>query len=457
MNHKNTTDTICAIATPKGVGAIAIIRLSGENSIKIVNKIFSKEITNVKGYSVHYGTISENQQVVDDVLVTVFRAPHSFTGENSVEIACHGSSYIQQKIIEIVLRNGARPASPGEFSQRAFFNGKFDLTQTEAIADLIHAQSEAAHRLAMQQMKGGVSNQLKELRQKMMNFASLIELELDFSEEDVEFADRKELISLVTETIRFVQKLKNTFKLGNAIKNGVQTTIVGRPNAGKSTLLNSLLDEERAIVSNIAGTTRDTIEETLNINGILFRFIDTAGLRETSDEIEKQGVEKALEKVNLSAIYIYLFDADKTDIKEVEKDLSLFPKGISNLIVANKADLISKERKTELIQHFGDDLLLISAKENKSIQKLKDKLLNVIDADRLNSGDVIITNTRHVDALEQAELDLQKTVEGLQQNIPGDLIAMDIRQALYHLGSITGEVTGDDLLGNIFANFCIGK
>ncbi len=457
MNHKNTTDTICAIATPRGIGAIAIIRLSGENAIKIVNKIFSKEITNVKGYSVHYGTISENQQVVDDVLVTVFRAPHSFTGENSVEIACHGSNYIQQKIIELLLKNGAKLASPGEFSKRAFFNGKFDLTQTEAITDLIHAQSEATHRLAMQQMKGGVSNQLRELRQKLMDFASLIELELDFSEEDVEFADRKELISLVSETIDFIQKLKNTFKLGNAIKNGVQTTIVGRPNAGKSTLLNTLLDEERAIVSDIAGTTRDTIEETLNINGILFRFIDTAGLRETSDEIEKQGVEKALEKVNLSAIYIYLFDAKNTKIKDVEKDLNQFPKGISNIIVANKTDLISQERKEELIQHFGDNLLLISAKENNSTQTLKNKLLNVIDADKLNSGDIIITNARHVQALEQAELDLLKTLEGLQQNVSGDFVAMDIRQALHHIGSITGEVTSDDLLGNIFANFCIGK
>jgi len=449
--------TIVALSTPQGVSAIAVIRLSGDQSVEIVNSVFSKDISTAKGYSVHFGTIRRSDKIVDEVLVTVFRSPHSFTGENSVEIACHGSTFIQQEIIQLLLDNGASMAQAGEFSQRAFFNGKFDLSQTEAIADLIHSTSAATHDVAMRQMRGGFSNELKELRSKLIEFASLVELELDFAEEDVEFADRSQLVNLVSNTLGFVQQLKHSFKLGNAIKNGVQTTIVGRPNAGKSTLLNALLNEDRAIVSDIAGTTRDTIEEVLNINGIQFRFVDTAGLRETEDEVEKIGVSKALEKVNVSAVYIYLFDGSVMSLEEVQKDLSELPDSIARVVVANKSDLMSDEIILKFNNELEDSVVFISAKNNDSIELLQEKLLEVIDANQLNNNQTIITNARHFEALSRAEEDLIKVEQGLQMGVSGDFVAMDIRQALYHLGSITGEVSTDDLLGNIFANFCIGK
>lgn len=449
--------TIVALSTPQGVSAIAVIRLSGDQSVEIVNSVFSKDISTAKGYSVHFGTIRRSDKIVDEVLVTVFRSPHSFTGENSVEIACHGSTFIQQEIIQLLLDNGASMAQAGEFSQRAFFNGKFDLSQTEAIADLIHSTSAATHDVAMRQMRGGFSNELKELRSKLIEFASLVELELDFAEEDVEFADRSQLVNLVSNTLGFVQQLKHSFKLGNAIKNGVQTTIVGRPNAGKSTLLNALLNEDRAIVSDIAGTTRDTIEEVLNINGIQFRFVDTAGLRETEDEVEKIGVSKALEKVNVSAVYIYLFDGSVMSLEEVQKDLSELPDSIARVVVANKSDLMSDEIILKFNNELEDSVVFISAKNNDSIELLQEKLLEVIDANQLNNNQTIITNARHFEALSRAEEDLVKVDQGLQMGVSGDFVAMDIRQTLHHLGSITGEVSTDDLLGNIFANFCIGK
>lgn len=449
--------TIVALSTPQGVSAIAVIRLSGDQSVEIVNSVFSKDISTAKGYSVHFGTIRKRDEIIDEVLVTVFRSPHSFTGENSVEIACHGSTFIQQEIIQLLLDKGASMAQAGEFSQRAFFNGKFDLSQTEAIADLIHSTSAAAHDVAMRQMRGGFSNELKELRSKLIEFASLVELELDFAEEDVEFADRSQLVNLVSNTLGFVQQLKHSFKLGNAIKNGVQTTIVGRPNAGKSTLLNALLNEDRAIVSDIAGTTRDTIEEVLNINGIQFRFVDTAGLRETEDEVEKIGVSKALEKVNVSAVYIYLFDGSVMSLEEVQKDLSELPDSIARVVVANKSDLMSDEIILKFNNELEDSVVFISAKNNDSIELLQEKLLEVIDANQLNNNQTIITNARHFEALSRAEEDLVKVDQGLQMGVSGDFVAMDIRQTLHHLGSITGEVSTDDLLGNIFANFCIGK
>jgi len=452
----NIQDTICALSTPHGVSAIAVIRLTGTDAVSVVNKSFSKDISDAKGYTVHYGSIKENKQIIDDVIVTIFRAPNSFTGEDTVEIACHGSLYIQQQIISLMLKNGARMALAGEFSKRAFFNGKFDLSQTEAIADLIHSESEVAHQIAIQQMKGGISNQLSELRQKMMNFASLIELELDFSEEDVEFADRTELITLINEVQYVVENLANSFQLGNAIKNGVNTAIVGRPNAGKSTLLNTLLNEERAIVSEIAGTTRDTIEEILTINGIDFRFIDTAGLRETTDIIEKIGVEKALEQVNKSSVYIYLFDLSNLLPEDVQLDLEKLPKSIKRLIVANKSDIVPEE-KIQLFKQAGLDIIFISAKEKESINILKNKLVELIDIEKLGTQTTIVTNLRHFEALTKANEDLKKVQEGLQNGITGDFLAMDIRQAMHHLGTITGEVSTDDLLGNIFANFCIGK
>ncbi len=449
-------DTICALSTPHGVSAIAVIRLSGNEAISIVNKSFSKEILNVKGYTVHYGSILENEKTIDDVIVTVFRNPHSFTGENSVEIACHGSLYIQQEILKIMLDNGARMALAGEFSKRAFFNGKLDLTQTEAIIDLIHSESEASHRIAMQQMKGGISNELSELRQKMMNFASLIELELDFSEEDVEFADRTELIKLINEVQLVVISLLESFKLGNAIKNGVNTAIVGRPNAGKSTLLNALLKEERAIVSKIAGTTRDTIEEILTIQGIDFRFVDTAGLRETSDTIEKIGVERALAQIEKSAVYIYLFDIETMSVQDLKEDLANLSAEIPRIVVANKSDLVSENIKLEF-KNFNEELIFISAKENERISLLEERLLETIDIKELSVQKTIVTNLRHYEALKKANEDLLKVQEGLETGITSDFLAMDIRQAMYHLGTITGEVSTDDLLGNIFANFCIGK
>lgn len=355
-----------------------------------------------------------------------------------------------------MLDNGARMALAGEFSKRAFFNGKLDLTQTEAIIDLIHSESEASHRIAMQQMKGGISNELSELRQKMMNFASLIELELDFSEEDVEFADRTELIKLINEVQLVVISLLESFKLGNAIKNGVNTAIVGRPNAGKSTLLNALLKEERAIVSKIAGTTRDTIEEILTIQGIDFRFVDTAGLRETSDTIEKIGVERALAQIEKSAVYIYLFDIETMSVQDLKEDLANLSAEIPRIVVANKSDLVSENIKLEF-KNFNEELIFISAKENERISLLEERLLETIDIKELSVQKTIVTNLRHYEALKKANEDLLKVQEGLETGITSDFLAMDIRQAMYHLGTITGEVSTDDLLGNIFANFCIGK
>ena len=445
-------NTICAISTPPGVGGVAIIRVSGKNSISICDQLFNKSIIDLKGYSVLYCSISDNNQLIDDVVVTIYRAPQSFTGENVVEISCHGSSYIQQKIIESLLSKGCSMARPGEFSQRAFLNGKMDLSQTEAIADLIHSKSNAAHQTALKQMKGGFSNELKALREKLIHFASLVELELDFSEEDVEFADRKELYSLINELSEHVGNLIESFKLGNAIKNGVQTVIIGRPNAGKSTLLNGLLNEQRAIVSSTPGTTRDTIEEVLNINGIDFRFIDTAGIRETLDNIEKMGVERAIEKIESSSLIIYVYDASKEKAEQVKKDLKTFnTSDLPILTIANKADLLPSDSTVDA-KH-----LKLSAINSKDCQKVKDEIYRLSGLNDLNLESTIVTNARHVEALQKAHADLLKVKEGMDSNVTGDFLAMDIRQVLHHLGSITGEISSDDLLGNIFANFCIGK
>ena len=441
--------TIVALSTPPGVSAIALIRLSGEQALAITNKVFDKDISNAKGYSVHYGSIKNGENVIDDAIVTVFKGPKSFTGENIVEIACHGSTFIQQSIIELLLQNGATMAQAGEFSKRAFFNGKMDLSQTEAIADLIHSTSAAAHQVAMNQMRGGFSNDLKVLRAKLIHFASMIELELDFSEEDVEFADRTELHKLVSEVILHVNKLAQSFKLGNAIKNGVQTVIVGRPNAGKSTLLNGLLNEDRAIVSDIPGTTRDTLEESLTINGLEFKLIDTAGIREAQDTIEKLGIERTFEKINQSAIVVYLYDVTETTSKEVEKDLATLNKNAAIVVIANKADL----SQTNVIENA----ILISALKKEGIEEVKTAIYTTVVEEGFNLESTIVTNARHYESLIRTNEDLQKVIDGIDSGLSGDFVAMDIRQALHHLGTITGEISTDELLGNIFANFCIGK
>lgn len=441
--------TIVALSTPPGMSALALIRLSGEQALAITNKVFDKDISNAKGYSVHYGSIKNGENVIDDAIVTVFKGPKSFTGENIVEIACHGSTFIQQSIIELLLQNGATMAQAGEFSKRAFFNGKMDLSQTEAIADLIHSTSAAAHQVAMNQMRGGFSNDLKVLRAKLIHFASMIELELDFSEEDVEFADRTELHKLVSEVIEHVNKLAQSFKLGNAIKNGVQTVIVGRPNAGKSTLLNGLLNEDRAIVSDIPGTTRDTLEESLTINGLEFKLIDTAGIREAQDTIEKLGIERTFEKINQSAIVVYLYDVTETTSKEVEKDLATLNKNAAIVVIANKADL----SQTNVIENA----ILISALKKEGIEEVKTAIYTTVVEEGFNLESTIVTNARHYESLIRTNEDLQKVIDGIDSGLSGDFVAMDIRQALHHLGTITGEISTDELLGNIFANFCIGK
>ena len=445
-------DSICAISSPPGKGGVAVIRISGLNSILIVDKIFSKSINESKGYQIFYGKIISEGEHIDDVLVTVFKNPQSFTGEDTVEINCHGSIFIQQKILTLLCENGARIAEPGEFSKRAFLNRKLDLSQTEAIADLINSKSSAAHSLAIKQLKGGVSSELKTLRSKLIEFASLIELELDFSEEDVEFADRYHLNQLIEVLKLHVEKLKNSFQYGNAVINGVSTVITGRPNAGKSTLLNNMLNEQRAIVSSIAGTTRDTIEEIITINGIDFRLVDTAGIRNTEDEIEKIGVAKTLEKINQSSLVIYIYDCVETNEQEVTKDLKKYiDDNIPHIIVANKIDL-KKNVKEINKNHFKTSL-----NNKESIEDLKKLIYNLFEKQNIYNSDIVISNSRHFEALKLAHDELIKVENGLVENKSGDLIAMDIRQILYYIGSITGEISSDELLGNIFANFCIGK
>tara|TARA_Y100000768_G_scaffold386671_1_gene375655 strand:+ start:3918 stop:5279 length:1362 start_codon:yes stop_codon:yes gene_type:complete len=445
-------DSICAISSPPGKGGVALIRISGLNSILIVDKIFSKSINESKGYQIFYGKIISQGEHIDDVLVTVFKNPQSYTGEDTVEINCHGSIFIQQKILTLLCENGARIAEPGEFSKRAFLNRKLDLSQTEAIADLINSKSSAAHSLAIKQLKGGVSSELKTLRSKLIEFASLIELELDFSEEDVEFADRNHLNQLIEALKLHVEKLKNSFQYGNAVINGVSTVITGRPNAGKSTLLNNMLNEQRAIVSSIPGTTRDTIEEIITINGIDFRLVDTAGIRNTEDEIEKIGVAKTLEKINQSSLVIYIYDCVETNEQEVTKDLKKYiDDNIPHIIVANKIDL-KKNVKEINKNHFKTSL-----NNKESIEDLKKLIYNLFEKQNIYNSDIVISNSRHFEALKLAHDELIKVENGLVENKSGDLIAMDIRQILYYIGSITGEISSDELLGNIFAKFCIGK
>lgn len=463
------TDTIVALATPQGVGALGIIRLSGQQAIEIVNELFpSKDLSKTPSHTVHFGSIrDEKGAVIDEVLVSLFVAPSSYTGENVVEISCHGSDYIIQQLILLFTRRGARLAQPGEFTMRAFLNGQMDLSQAEAVADLIASTSEGSHQLAIQQMRGGFSDEIQALRQQLIDFASLIELELDFSEEDVEFANRDDLRKLVLRIQKVLGELIHSFQLGNVLKQGVITVIAGRPNAGKSTLLNALLNENRAIVSDIAGTTRDTIEEVLNINGVQFRLIDTAGLRNTEDSIEAIGVERTLEKVKQSKLLVYVFDVVKTSPEEVRADIEeLQEEGMHVLLVANKMDL----NPYTTYEHYfpegslPEDTLLsaeswvpVIAKESMNIPHLKEKLYQAILLEKINPDNTIVSNARHYQALEKAYASLGDVLKSMDSEVTSDFMAMDIRLALHHLGEITGEISTDDLLGNIFGKFCIGK
>ncbi len=460
-------DSIVALATPSGAGAIAVLRISGKDAIAISNSVFQsvkgKDLTRQKSHTLHLGHITDGNATLDQVLVSVFKGPNSYTGEDTIEISCHGSVYIQQQIIQLLLRKGCRMAEPGEFTLRAFLNGKIDLSQAEAVADLIASDNEASHKIAMQQMRGGFSSEIAQLRQELLNFASLIELELDFAEEDVEFADRTQFNALLSRIEFVLKRLIDSFAVGNVIKNGIPVAIVGEPNVGKSTLLNALLNEERAIVSDIAGTTRDTIEDELVINGIGFRFIDTAGIRETKDVVESIGIKKTFEKMESAQVVLYLIsneqlimndelEAVKLEVERIKNQFPLKPL----VIIGNKADKLTPGQRAQIESEIPE-ILMISAKTNTGVDDLKNKLVSFVDTGALRNNETIVTNTRHYDSLLKALEAIRKVQFGMQTNLPSDLMAIDIREALFHFGSITGEVTNDELLGNIFANFCIGK
>ncbi|MEY4011702.1 MAG: hypothetical protein RIT22_826 [Bacteroidota bacterium] len=464
-------DSIVALATPSGAGAIAIIRVSGQNAIEIGASVFksikNKDLKQQKTHTLHLGHIIDDGKTLDEVLISIFKGPNSYTGENTIEISCHGSTYIQQQIIQLLLRKGCRMANAGEFTLRAFLNGKLDLSQAEAVADLISSDNEASHQIAMQQMRGGFSNEIAKLREELLNFASLIELELDFAEEDVEFADRTQFHELLNRIEFVLKRLIDSFAVGNVIKNGIPVAIVGEPNVGKSTLLNALLNEERAIVSDIAGTTRDTIEDELVIGGVGFRFIDTAGIRETKDVVESIGIQKTFEKIEQAQVVLFIIDSlqliidNENKVKiEIEKIRNQFPlKPI--IVVINKVDTLNQEDRIKLEHQLSiinyQLSIEISAKEKTGINELKNTLLSFVNTGALRNNETIVTNTRHYDSLLKALDEIQKVKFGLESNLSSDLMALDIKEALYHFGLITGQVTNDELLGNIFANFCIGK
>lgn len=451
----NLQDTIVALATPAGTGAIGVIRLSGKEALTISEKMFSKSLKDKDSHTIHLGKLRDTKgQLLDEPLVSVFKAPTSYTKENVVEISCHGSRFILQRVLDLCIELGARLAEPGEFTLRAFLNGQMDLSQAEAVADLIAAESEAAHQIALQQMRGGFSHEIQALRAKLIDFASLIELELDFSEEDVEFANRAELETLIEQLQSMIKRLLDSFRLGNVLKNGVSTVLAGRPNAGKSTLLNALLQEERAIVSDIAGTTRDTIEEVMRIRGVEFRLIDTAGIREADNQIEAIGVEKTYEKIKQSALLVYVYDAATLAPEELQQDLARLARpDLPMLILANKMDKVAQFVPPQV----DAPVLPLSAAEGAGLPELLDTLYQLVVDKGLDLDQSLVSNSRHYEALQHAAQDLYQVQTGLQSGIPGDLLAQDIRHALAQLGHITGEVSSDDLLGNIFSNFCIGK
>jgi len=460
-----TTDTICALATPAGTGAISVIRVSGEKSFVIVDGVFRAVAKNFSiqqspSHSIHFGTINNGDDLIDEVLISIFRNPKSYTGEDAIEISCHGSPYIQQKIIELLIEKGARLADPGEFTLRAFLNGKFDLSQAEAVADLIASQSKFAHDLAINQMRGGFSQKIRELRSELINFASLIELELDFAEEDVEFADRSNLQSILQSLKTEISRMLKSFSVGNVLKTGIPVAIIGKPNVGKSTLLNTILQEEKAIVSEIPGTTRDTIEDTIIIDGIAFRFIDTAGLRLSDDKIETMGIERTYEKIKQARILLFVFDVstgNEEEMKEILDEHSHLLEDPSKkvILVGNKIDELIEipQGFKDLVEH---ETIFVSAKRKQNINMISDSLVKSVDAKQINDN-TIVSNARHYEALSRSLEAIVEIERGFENNIPSDLIAIDIRQALHYLGSITGEITSDDILGNIFGKFCIGK
>jgi tRNA modification GTPase len=460
--------TICAISTSPGSGAIAVIRLSGSEAISIAGKIFkspdkTKKLEEQPANSLHFGQIVFNNEVIDEVVVALFRAPHSFTGEDIAEISCHGSLFIQQKLLEILVENGARMARPGEYTQRAFLNGKMDLSQAEAVADVIASSNAAAHKLALNQMRGGFSKEINELRDQLLHFTAMVELELDFAEEEVEFADRKELHKLAEKVELLLRKLKNSFQLGNVIKNGIPVAIVGETNVGKSTLLNALLNEDKAIVSEIHGTTRDVIEDVVNIHGTAFRFFDTAGLRETVDHIETLGIERTYHKLNEATIILLVVDTQnpypvvKSRIDKIRKRIT---NGQQLILVANKTDIGNQETIEQLKKlKLGENekCVFIVAREKQNLDELIDMMTHAINTDVLNQEDVIVSNARHYEILKNAHAAIERVLTGLDTGITGDFLSQDIRECLHYLGEITGEITTHEVLGHIFKNFCIGK
>ncbi|GHN01831.1 tRNA modification GTPase MnmE [Cytophagales bacterium WSM2-2] len=448
-------ETIVALATAQGTSAIAVIRLSGIDSISIVQKVFKgKDINAQASHTIHFGTLHDDGKNIDEVLVSIFKAPNSFTKENSVEISCHGSPVIVKEIIKVLLKQGARLATPGEFTKRAFINGRFDLAQAEAVADIITAETDNARQAALNQMRGGFSKEIQHLREELIHFASLIELELDFGEEDVEFAKRSDLKKLIYQIQGYLRTLINSFDQGNVIKNGVPTVIAGKPNAGKSTLLNALLNEEKAIVSEIPGTTRDVIEDEMVLGGISFRFMDTAGLRETTDTVEAIGVERTLDRISKAALVLYVFDLSQS-MEDIRKEIETLSKiKVPVIKVGNKMD---KANADMIDQLTAEGFILISASQKTNIQKLKDQILSQFKIGDVKQGDVLVTNLRHYQNLRQTDEALTRVLTGMDSGVTGDFLAMDIRQSLHFLGEITGQVTTDDLLANIFSKFCIGK
>ncbi|MFP3860106.1 MAG: tRNA uridine-5-carboxymethylaminomethyl(34) synthesis GTPase MnmE [Bacteroidales bacterium] len=467
------TNTFCAISSPQGNGAIAVIRINGDEAYDAADKIFypvvnTRSLSELKPKQAYFGQVKEDEKIIDEVLLMIYQSPHSYTGDNMVEIFCHGSHFVQRKILQMLIDMGVRIAQPGEFTMRAFQNGKMDLAQAEGVADLIASNSEASHKLAMQQMRGGFSDEIKKLREKLLNFISLIELELDFSEEDVEFADRSQLKSLLEEINSLIEKLMNSFELGNAIKNGYPVAIAGNTNVGKSTLLNRLLNEEKAIVTDIAGTTRDVIEDVINIRGMEFRFIDTAGIRDTADKIESIGIERTFTKIDKAKIVLLVVDSTQDadyitqTIKKVEQRIQ--GKNINLIVLMNKVDQISSEEKLRNTENLikeilktDDEVLRISAKTGKNTEKLIETLLEKANFSKLQENDILVTNTRHYEALRRAHESLQRAREGMETGLPTDLLAMDVRDVIHYLGEITGDISTDEILGNIFENFCIGK